>query len=240
MQRLRNVCVASLLVWLGGCSSTPNNYHTLVPSEPVRDSGQRIQVVRVAVPPQVDRPQLVVRQGQSGLAILETEWWGANLVDEFRSALQDLLGGPAGGGKASLRVDVQRFDTVPGRYASLEAVWRLKQQGQAELTCRTSVQTAADNSITSLVNAHQANLRKLAEAVRGVPCRVAAGHEPALLLPGAGCFLCPFGLVLRQLIELAQAILAVRVADPAWCCHELWAHQALGRFIAVVAQSGQV
>jgi len=109
----------------------------------------------------------VVRQGQSGLAILETEWWGANLVDEFRSALQDLLGGPAGGGKASLRVDVQRFDTVPGRYASLEAVWRLKQQGQAELICRTSVQTAADNSITSLVNAHQANLRKLAEAVRG-------------------------------------------------------------------------
>ncbi|MFP3409398.1 ABC-type transport auxiliary lipoprotein family protein, partial [Pseudomonas sp. SIMBA_065] len=80
----------------------------------------------VVVPPQVDRPQLVVRQGQSGLAILETEWWGANLVDEFRSALQDQLGGPAGDAKAAVRVDVQRFDTVPGRYASLEAVWRLK------------------------------------------------------------------------------------------------------------------
>jgi len=124
-------------------------------------------VTRVVVPPQVDRPQLVVRQGQSGLAILETEWWGANLVDEFRSALQDQLGGPAGSGNAALRVDVQRFDTVPGRYASLDAVWRLKPVGQAELTCRTSVQTVADNSITSLVNAHQANLRKLAEAVRG-------------------------------------------------------------------------
>jgi len=167
MQRLRNACVASLLVWLGGCSSTPNNYHTLVPNEPVRESGQPIQVTRVVVPPQVDRPQLVVRQGQSGLAILETEWWGANLVDEFRSALQDQLGGPAGSGNAALRVDVQRFDTVPGRYASLDAVWRLKRVGQAELTCRTSVQTVADNSITSLVNAHQANLRKLAEAVRG-------------------------------------------------------------------------
>jgi len=92
-------------------------------------------------------------------------WWCGK--GRAACALQDLLGGPAGGGKASLRVDVQRFDTVPGRYASLEAVWRLKQQGQAELTCRTSVQTAADNSIISLVNAHQANLRKLAEAVRG-------------------------------------------------------------------------
>ncbi len=136
MQRLHNLGGAGLLALLWGCS-TPNNYHTLVPGEPVRDGGQRIQVARVAVPPQVDRPQLVVRQGQSGLAILETEWWGANLVDEFRSALQDQLGGPVGSGKALLRVDVQRFDTVP-----------------------------ADNSIASLVNAHQANLRKLAEAVR--------------------------------------------------------------------------
>lgn len=166
MLRLRNVCGAGLLAVLLGCSSTPNNYHTLVPSEPVRDGGQRIQVARVVVPPQVDRPQLVVRQGQSGLAILETEWWGANLVDEFRSALQDQLGGPVGGGKVLLRVDVQRFDTVPGRYASLEAVWRLTRSGEAELTCRTSLQTPADNSIASLVNAHQANLRKLAEAVR--------------------------------------------------------------------------
>ncbi|MGS7254100.1 PqiC family protein [Pseudomonas anuradhapurensis] len=165
MQRLRNVCGAGLLALLWGCS-TPNNYHTLVPSEPLRDGGQRIQVARVAVPPQVDRPQLVVRQGQSGLAILETEWWGANLVDEFRSALQDQLGGPVGSSKALLRVDVQRFDMVPGRYASLEALWRLSQPGRAELTCRTSLQTPADNSIASLVNAHQANLRKLAEAVR--------------------------------------------------------------------------
>jgi uncharacterized lipoprotein YmbA len=92
-------------------------------------------------------------------------------VDEFRSALQDQLGGPAGDAKAAVRVDVQRFDTVPGRYASLQAVWRLKLVGQAELSCRTSVQTAADNSITSLVNAHQVNLRKLAEAVRGSAAR---------------------------------------------------------------------
>ena len=116
---------------------------------------------------QVDRPQLVVRQGQSGLVILETEWWGANLVDEFKSALQDQLGGPTVGPRTLLRVEVQRFDTVPGRYASLETVWRLRRPDDVAMTCRTSVQTAADNSIASLVNAHQANLRKLAEAVRG-------------------------------------------------------------------------
>ncbi|WP_449433572.1 PqiC family protein [Pseudomonas putida] len=166
MHRLRIVFGASLLIWIYGCSSAPNNYHTLVPAEPMHGGAQSIEVARVSVPPQVDRPQLVVRQGSSGLAILETQWWGANLVDEFKSALQDLLGGPAAGPRALLRVDVQRFDSVPGRYSSLDALWRLKRPGEAEMTCHTSVQTAADNSVTSLVNAHQANLRKLAEAVR--------------------------------------------------------------------------
>ncbi|MFJ3077357.1 membrane integrity-associated transporter subunit PqiC [Pseudomonas sp. NPDC087029] len=166
MHRMRNLCGAAVLTLLWGCSSTPNNYHTLVPAQPVNSGGQPVLVGRVVLPPQVDRPQLVVRQGASGLAILETEWWGANLVDEFRSALQDLLGGPAAGAKALLRVDVQRFDSVPGQYAALDTLWRLKRPGEAELTCRTAVQTPADNSINSLVNAQQANLRKLAEAVR--------------------------------------------------------------------------
>lgn len=155
MHRLRNLCGAGVLVLLWGCSSTPNNYHTLVPAQPVQGNSQHIMVGRVSLPPQVDRSQLVVRQGASGLAILETEWWGANLVDEFRSALQDLLGGPVAAPSALLRVDVQRFDSVPGQYASLDALWRLKKPDEAELTCRTSLQTAADDSITGLVNAHQ-------------------------------------------------------------------------------------
>lgn len=167
MPPLYRTSLALLLTMAAGCSSTPNNYHTLVPAQASRVAGERVQVERVAVPPQVDRPQLVVRQGDSGLAILETEWWGANLVDEFGSALQDLLGGPVGGArKAILRVDVQRFDSVPDHYALLDAVWRLKRPGTEELTCRTTVQTPAQNSIASLVSAQQANLRKLADAVR--------------------------------------------------------------------------
>ncbi|WDY55658.1 PqiC family protein [Pseudomonas sp. PSKL.D1] len=173
MHRLRILCGVGLLIWLAGCS-TPNNYHTLVPAQPLQSGGPQVLVGRVSLPPQVDRPQLVVRQGSSGLVILETEWWGANLVDEFRSALQDLLGGPAPGAKTLLRVDVQRFDSVPGQYSALDALWRLKRPGEAEVTCRTALKTPADNSISGLVNAHQANLRKLAETVRStaVPGRV--------------------------------------------------------------------
>ncbi|MDZ3992134.1 PqiC family protein [Pseudomonas sp. Teo4] len=167
MPKMHAVMLVALAVLAAGCSSTPNNYHTLVPPLPTQEGGTKVLVERVSVPPQVDRPQLVVRQGQSGLVILETEWWGANLVDEFRSALQDQLGGPVGGSVRSvLRVEVQRFDSVPGQYALLEAVWRLKRPGQDELTCRTTVQTPAQASVTSLVSAQQTNLRQLAGAVR--------------------------------------------------------------------------
>ena len=69
------------------------------------------------MPPQVDRPQIVIRQGNSGLAILETEWWGASLADELRSALTDQLSNTSGRGNVSVRIDVQRFDSIPGQYA---------------------------------------------------------------------------------------------------------------------------
>ncbi|WP_243055221.1 membrane integrity-associated transporter subunit PqiC [Pseudomonas sp. BP01] len=150
---------------LAGCSGAPVSYHTLVPVPMDQGVRSQVRVERVSMPPQVDRPQLVVRQGSSGLVILETQWWGANLVDEFRSALQDQLGGNVGGSSTSrVRVDVQRFDSVPGKYSLIDVRWRLQRAGAAQgQTCRSIIQTPADNTVESLVQAHQQNLRKLAE-----------------------------------------------------------------------------
>ncbi|AGI24310.1 hypothetical protein H681_12200 [Pseudomonas sp. ATCC 13867] len=180
MPKLPTLLIAGLLPLFWGCSSAPIHYHTLVPSQPERGTGSNIRVERVSLPPQVDRSQIVVRQGGSGLAILETEWWGANLVDEFQNALQDQLGSPSGGlAPALVQVEVQRFDSVPGRYALLDATWRLKRPGvQEDLTCRTTVQSPADNRVESLVSAHQANLRKLADAVARA-ARSGQGRCPA-------------------------------------------------------------
>ena len=97
MPKLQTLLIAGLLPLFCGCSSAPLHYHTLVPSQPGQRASANIRIERVSLPPQVDRSQLVIRQGSSGLVILETEWWGANLTDEFQSALQDQLGAPAGG-----------------------------------------------------------------------------------------------------------------------------------------------
>jgi len=158
---------AGLLPLLWGCSSAPIHYHTLVPVKPVASPGSQVRVERVSMPPQVDRSQLVIRQGSSGLAILDTEWWGANLTEEFSSALEDQLGSPAGGRAiSSLRIDVQRFDSVPGQYALLDVRWQLQLPGAARpLSCHSRLQTPANNSVEGLVAAHQANLSQLAALV---------------------------------------------------------------------------
>jgi len=165
MPKLSMLLLAGLFPIMWGCSSAPIHYHTLVPAQPGSPASGLVRVDRVSMPPQVDRSQIVIRQGGSGLAILETEWWGANLVDEFRNALEDQLGAPSTGA-ALLRVDVQRFDSVPGQYALLDASWRLQRRGSEKpLVCRSSLKTPAGPSVEALVQAQQTNLRKLAEQV---------------------------------------------------------------------------
>lgn len=169
---LKLTLVAAALL-LGACRSDPIHYHTLSPVQP---AGQRssvdIQVEQVSVPPQVDRTQMVIRQGNSGLAILETEWWGASLADELHSSLEEQLNNP-GAPKLLLRVEVQRFDSIPGRYARMDAQWRLRPLGNdaRPLTCRSNLQTPAGGSIDELVAAHQDNVRQLVGLVEQAASR---------------------------------------------------------------------
>lgn len=178
--RLAPALAIGLALILAACASEPVNFHTLVPSygapAAAQTPGMDIRLEPVAVPAQVDRTQIVIRQGRSGLWVLETEWWGAPLVDEIHSALQYQLNPPPGSPptqpKASLWVDVQRFDSVLGEYALLDVKWRLKPLGSgAETHCHTVLKTPAGDALETLVNAHQTNLITLAalvvEASRG-------------------------------------------------------------------------
>lgn len=162
--------LSAALLLLAACRSDPINFHTLTPLQAGdgRPAGADIQIEGISVPPQVDRPQIVIRQGDSGLVILETEWWGASLVDELSSALENQLANSSLPRRASVRLDVQRFDSVPGRYALLDVRWRLRPTDagdKALLSCRSTLQTPAGASIDALVIAHQKNIERLAEAI---------------------------------------------------------------------------
>ncbi|MHC8372106.1 PqiC family protein [Pseudomonas sp. MDT1-85] len=163
------ITLVTALLLLTACRSDPIQFHTLTPTQLSGASGgAEIQIEGITVPPQVDRPQIVIRQGNSGLAILETEWWAASLVDELRSALVDQLVNSNLQHRVSLRLDVQRFDSIPGQYALIDVKWRLRSLGNADaaqVTCRSTLQTASGPSIDDLVAAHQNNVKRLAATI---------------------------------------------------------------------------
>ncbi|MFQ6573845.1 PqiC family protein [Pseudomonas sp. UM16] len=168
MAHVSKFALLGLSLLLAACRSDPIHYHTLIPQQPVPVSKVDVQLEMISVPPQVDRPQMVIRQSNSSLAILETEWWGASLADELQNALNNQFASNNAQPRLGLRVDVQRFDSLPGQYALFDARWRLRTAGGTEanaLNCRSVIQTPAGATIEELVVAHQQNLKRFTELV---------------------------------------------------------------------------
>lgn len=165
------ITLVTTLLLLAACRSEPIAFHTLTPahwSNTTRTDAGGIRIESISVPPQVDRPQIVIRQGESGVAILETQWWAASLADELKSALVDQFANSSPRQSISLRLEVQRFDSVPGQYALLDVRWRLRQTGEGArppLNCRTTLQSTSGPTIDDLVAAHQNNLKRFAAVV---------------------------------------------------------------------------
>ncbi|AUP76363.1 hypothetical protein CWS02_05675 [Enterobacter sp. EA-1] len=69
----------TVIVLLCGCTSAPVRYHTLLspvsPPHAVQAAPYDIDVFAPGVPSQLDGQQVVVRLGQSGMAIRENERW---------------------------------------------------------------------------------------------------------------------------------------------------------------------
>ncbi|KAB0495043.1 PqiC family protein [Pseudomonas vancouverensis] len=165
------ITLVTALLLLAACRSDPIQFHTLTPvqsGDHSRAITGGIKIEAITVPPQVDRPQIVIREGNSGLAILETQWWGANLVDELRNALEIQLVNTGTQGRQSVRIDIQRFDSVPGQYALMDVKWRLRSGTQADspkIICRSTLQTPSGASIDDLVLAQQNNVKRLAAMI---------------------------------------------------------------------------
>lgn len=180
---VRNICLLGLVAFLGGCASPDVRFHTLMPP-PGQDLRQgdgpgAVEVEPVLVPAPMDRSELVVRQGDTGLVVLSSDWWGATLAEEIRSALVARLAAAGAGGGQPLRLSVRvtRFDTVAGEGAWLSARYRLESGGAAPLRCSAELHTLADGGVETLVAAQQANVAALADQIL-TPARSGQGRCP--------------------------------------------------------------
>lgn len=173
---LTSLLVLAGVLTLAACASPQVRFHTLTPApgqQTEADGDADISVTSVTVPAQVDRPELVVRKGASQLVVLSSDWWGASLAEELRSALVAGFGpGRTEAPRVDLRLQVTRFDSVPGEQAWLEARYRVTAQDgevRPQLSCsarlRTAVADTEGGSVKALVEAQQENLRLLIEHI---------------------------------------------------------------------------
>ncbi len=179
---MRSRCLfllASLGLLAACAASALPNYYTLMPDMPARAMStagsadiQVIDLRPVTVPAPMDVPQIVIRTGQGEVEPLNGERWAGPLADEIRASLatrltarlhvpvvQDMR--PDGRGQAlTVQVEVQRFESLLGKRAVLEAVWRVRR-----LVCRSVFETSAGPGMPALVQAHQRNLEALGDVI---------------------------------------------------------------------------
>lgn len=184
------------VLMLAACASAPLHYYTLV--APVEDTvapttsaaSLPFELLPVSVPAQVDQPQLVVRQGGQGMAVLGSERWIAPLGDEVRSALsadlarelhsQDVSGLP-GNDQPMLRIklDLRRFDSQPGGQALIEGAWSarlLHGAHPATLSCTSQVSELVGAGYPALVQGHQRAIARIAAQIAAAGRALGAGQ----------------------------------------------------------------
>lgn len=189
----RTALLAALLA-LGACASAPMHYYTLIApatAAPVAaPANLAFELLPVSIPAQDDQPQLVIRQGGQGVALLGSERWIAPLGDEIRGALSaDLsraLGSPdvtglAGDSRKAVRikVDVRRFDSQPSSQALLDAAWSLRMRDGTShgdtLACTSRFSEPVGAGYNALVEGHQRALGRLAGQIADAARALANG-----------------------------------------------------------------
>jgi len=220
--------VATLL--LTACAETASfNYYTLTgpvsaaaaPPLTAARPTVLIEVLPSTVPQQVQRPQLVLSTAPGQVKFMEQQRWSQPVADEISQALsQDLTRSlPAIDVYRSAHADtqtvyrialnVQRFESVPGSRATLDAVWSVTLNPRGlTMTCHSTLNQAVEASDTAdanpnyaaLVNAYRGTIqqlsRQIASAIGKLEALPAHDNLPskattAALNPIIGCPLGP-------------------------------------------------
>lgn len=224
LRAVGGVSAVSLAAALAACSSSPaSRFYTLggndAATRTAAPAAFYLEVSPVDMPPQVAKNQMVVQDGAAQVRVLEDERWASLPADEVRRALSadltqrlgaiDVYGTPHPEGVPVYRVkvNVQRFESSPGRRALIDAVWSVRGvSNQAVLTCRTLAEQPVDGSYDALVAGHRRAVDQLASAistgvrtVSSVPVPVsmpaAAGKAAKLPTPAPVVLPCPAAAV---------------------------------------------
>ncbi len=188
MDRLAALAVAgAFAAFAAGCSTSPARFYTLSATAAPGAAPSKVSVAvgPVSIPASVDRPQIVVSTSANQVALDDFNRWASPLQDDIARVVAEnlvaLLGPPrvtrfpqlaSGDAEYRVQIEVRNFESVPGKSASLDAVWTVRRTRDAKTdTGRTSAREKVDdNGFDALAAAHSRAMaalsRDIAEAVR--------------------------------------------------------------------------
>jgi len=175
-----HVCVALAALALAACAtSPPARFFTLSGPPPPTAPSSTLSIVvgPVAIPAVVDRPEIVVSVGNNEVWLDEFNRWASPLADAIAVATAENLGATLGTARATslgqstavdaeyrVSVDVQRFESVPGQEALLEAFWTVTPPTGEPRAGRWTVRVPVTGpGYDALVAAHGVALERLGE-----------------------------------------------------------------------------
>jgi hypothetical protein len=138
-----------------------------------------VAVGPVTVPAVVDRPEIVLLVGPNRVEVSDFNRWAeplkraipravaARLAQQLASARVSVY--PPGGGDADYRVliDVERFESVPGKAVAIEASWWVRRSAGSEVRAGRSVvhESVAGAGYDAVVAAHSRALDSIARDI---------------------------------------------------------------------------
>jgi len=170
------------LVLATGCASPPSRFYTLssTPATATPASGPAILVGPVSIPAVVDRPEIVVTIGNNEVWLDEFNRWASPLADNISIAVVENLIATLATPRVALSaqttafevdfsvaIEVQRFESVPGGSALVDALWRVRRaKDGASASGRSTVrENVTDRGYDALAAAHSRAVARLSQDV---------------------------------------------------------------------------
>jgi uncharacterized lipoprotein YmbA len=180
MRRLAILCAVAALA--AGCASSPSHFYTLSATAAPGAAATKLSIAvgPVSVPAAVDQPQIVVSTGANQVSFDEFNRWASPLQDNIARVVAENLVVMLGTPRVTLfpltldanpdyrvQIGVRTFDSAPGAYASMNAVWTVRRtkDGKTE-TGRTSTrEPLQDSGYDALAAAHSRGIARLSQDI---------------------------------------------------------------------------
>jgi len=177
---LATACALGMLAT--GCSSPPSRFYTLTAVAPPSSAASTLSIVvgPVTVPAVIDRPQIVITTATNQVALDEFNRWASSIRDNLASVVAQDLAATLGTNRVTLfsqtlgedvdyrvQIDVRSFESAPGKYAALDAIWWVRRGKDGKLqTGRTNArETVEDSTYDALAAAHSRALGRLSQDI---------------------------------------------------------------------------